>query len=195
MKLKKLLSILILALCAGCGVLVPDAETEQYLDRATGVTVSHLDEPAIFARAAPRLAAHVRDYFYIAPLEINRTGKREYYLWTAQWSSIDRPSQNASTTPQASSNISLVLDGKPVQLADAFDPDGGYREFQHPYAVPVDSARIAYWRVSRDLLSRISQTEAIVVELQQGETARRYRLWRGDPTLFSALLQNRPLPN
>ena len=84
MRLTTLAVITIVFLAAGCSAVTREGAPEEYLDRATGVTVTHLDAPVVFSHAAPRLAVHARDYVYMGPLEINRTGKREYYLWVAE---------------------------------------------------------------------------------------------------------------
>jgi len=181
-----LLSFLIILFVAGCSAQLQDDSVNQYPDSATGVTVSHLDEPLVFVHETPRLAAHVRDYLYLGPLEINRTGKKEFYIWAAEWSTVDYPL--ADDDKDELQNLTLVLDGSPIELTDLFDPDGRYHFFEHPYVAPVKSARTGFWRVSRDLFSRISLADVIVVELPRGEAARRYRLWRSSLSEFAALL-------
>ena len=55
-----------------------------------GVTVVTLDDPIVLARPVPQLAAAARDYAYLGPVEMNRMGDRDYYLWVGLASTIDR---------------------------------------------------------------------------------------------------------
>jgi hypothetical protein len=188
---KRWFLLLALALLNACSSGSRQADKNEYLDRGTGVTVTHLAEPAVFAHAAPRLSAFGRDYLYVAPMEINRSGEREYYLWVAEWSGIDRPlGFEEALILTESAGIDMLIDGQFLQLRDIFDPDGKYRSFEDPYNAPVASARIRYFRVSRDLLRRIARAEAIVITLNSGDQQRKYDWQRGNVQSFATLLDN-----
>lgn len=62
----------------------------EQLDERAGMTIVRAAEPLVFARTDPRYSRSARDYLYIAPIETNRQGVKEYYLWVGAASTIDR---------------------------------------------------------------------------------------------------------
>ena len=82
------LAWLVLCIVTGCAGQSDRHEVYQYLDESTGVTVTTLSAPLAFFKDEPMLAANARDYVYIGPAELNRTGKRETVLWVS--SQIER---------------------------------------------------------------------------------------------------------
>jgi len=83
-----LMSFLLMAL-AGCQSF-GSPEVNERLDEVTGTTLLTEREPLIFARGQPQYSRSARDYVYLGPVEINRQGRREYYLWVGLASTIDR---------------------------------------------------------------------------------------------------------
>ena len=47
----------------------------------SGLTVVTVDEPVVLARPVRQLTVAARDYAYIGPVQINRMGNRDHYLW------------------------------------------------------------------------------------------------------------------
>ena len=60
------------------------------LDEKTGITVVTDRAPIVFARTEARYSRSQRDYLYLGPVETNRQGLREYYLWVGVGTTIDR---------------------------------------------------------------------------------------------------------
>jgi hypothetical protein len=174
------------ALLAGCaGSRSADAEHE-YLDVATGITLMGLHEPAIFHHDDRRLAANVRDYLYVGPVEMNRMGKHSWYLWLGEWSTIDRvPSgQAAATADKDLDEVVVLLDGVPMELPDRLEAGDKSRIIQHPYDLPVASMRTAYMRVSRDQLNKIAAAKSIAIRVGDAGAVRSYKLWSGNIDAF-----------
>jgi hypothetical protein len=181
--------VIFLTACAGTKSAV---RTNEYLDETTGITVTVLQEPAIFFHASPRLAANVRDYLYVGPVEMNRMGKLSHYLWLAEWSTIDRaPDQNPQNRPIVPlEHVSLLLDGSPMELQDPLEQGNSLGVPLQPYSMPVETMRSVYMRVSRDQLSRIAAANKVMVVVVASGQARTYKLWNGDTHAFGSIDRN-----
>ena len=64
--------------------------TRERLDEKSGVTVRADAQPLVFARTETRYSRSARDYVYLGPVETNRQGVREYYVWVGGGSTLDR---------------------------------------------------------------------------------------------------------
>lgn len=73
------------AACASGG-----AHVVERLDPATGTTIVRSGRPAVFARSEPGYSRSARDYLYLGPVETDRQGVREYYLWVGVGTTLDR---------------------------------------------------------------------------------------------------------
>ena len=104
-----LMTCLAIALCACAS---PDA-LHSRLDDDTGLTVVTMHEPVVLARPT-RMAVAARDYAHIGPVEVNRMGRREYYLWIGLSSTVDRE-RVAEPAPRAET-LALLIDGQPSVL-------------------------------------------------------------------------------
>ena len=77
------LCLLVAACHAGGGV-------REALDTRTGVTWAADRAPMVFARTEARYSRSARDYVYVGPVEVNRQGTRDYYLWVGIATTLDR---------------------------------------------------------------------------------------------------------
>jgi len=184
--------LLVSLLTAGCAGSRPASAERQYLDTASGITVTGLDEPAIFHHDDPRLAANVRDYLYVGPVVMNRVGKYSFYLWLGEWSTIDRlsgrkPTAGMGYAGAAIGDVVLLLDGVPMELHDSLDQIEKSRIIQPPYTSSVDSMRAAYMRVSRDQLGRIAAANNVVIRVSDAGQMRTYKLWSGNTQSFGLI--------
>jgi hypothetical protein len=86
----------------------------EQLDERAGMTLARSRTPLVFARTEPRYSRSARDYLYVGPLEINRQGVREYYLWVGVASTLDRGFiAPDAELPQA---LYATVDGEPMEL-------------------------------------------------------------------------------
>ena len=158
-----------------CGCASTVAPVESRLDMNTGVTVQTLDQAIVLARPIPRLATSARDYAYLGPVEINRMGTREYYLWIGIGSTLDR--SFAGEPRPTATTLHLMLDGEPMPL-----PLSAWHEEidAPPYAVGTPGHEHLRTRVSLDQLRRIGRAGSIDVRIGgAGATTGRYRIWHG----------------
>lgn len=59
-------------------------------DARTGLTWTRDRAPVAYARTEARYSRSARDYLYIGPVELNRQGTRDYYLWVGVATTLDR---------------------------------------------------------------------------------------------------------
>ena len=142
---------------------------------SSGLTVVSLNDVIVLARPVRRLTAAARDYAYIGPVEINRMGQREYYLWLGLASTVDHAF--ADVSPADAKLLAILVDGQPMMLpltdwSEALD--------RPPYetVVPVYASLSA--RASLDQIQRIAGAASIEVHIiSNSRSAARYRMWQG----------------
>jgi hypothetical protein len=83
-------AVLAAALCVASCAARSALGVDEALDSSTGLTVSTARSALVFARGAPRYSRSARDYVYVGPVETNRQGLREYYLWLGFGTTLDR---------------------------------------------------------------------------------------------------------
>jgi hypothetical protein len=79
-----LVSCVLLCACQSTG------GVRETLDARTGSTWSTDRAPVVYARTEARYSRSARDYLYLGPVEINRQGTRDYYLWVGVATTLDR---------------------------------------------------------------------------------------------------------
>ena len=165
--------LLITALFIGCASDPPLLDSS--LDGATGWTLVTTEDPIVLARGTPRIAHSARDYVYLGPVEVNRMGLREHYLWVAMVSTVDRaPIGETPITPQS---LTVLADDTPMELTltpwGEELPTPAYETAAPPYAVMRA-------RVSLHQVERIAQAGSVAVFLTgEDDYPLRYRVWQG----------------
>jgi hypothetical protein len=149
--------------CAGGG-----GRLEQ-LDERSGTTFVRGPDVLVYARTEPRYSRSARDYVYLGPVETNRQGVREYFLWVGVATTIDR----GFIAPEAEPPHTLYIEvnGEPIEL-----PLKPWREVvpngldkpMYPTAVPVREQLAA--RVTFQQLGLIGAASPASVSLALGES-------------------------
>jgi hypothetical protein len=147
--------------------------TREYLDPLTGVTITSLPEPLIMAHAEPRISNSLRDYLYVGPVEVNRMGKRSYYLWIDTFSTLDRP-------PIIFNRITLKAGGTTAELKVPDNANHAAEIQTPPYTRPLAKTPGYYIPVSAELLTDIARAESIVIETHSDTLTLDYNLWHSD---------------
>ena len=151
---------------------------------SNGLTVVTLDEPIVLARPVRQLAAAARDYAYLGPVEINRMGNRDYFLWVGLASTIDR--ELVGVSPADVQELAVLIDGSPMLLPLAHwaaDLE------QSPYETTAPLYATFAAHASLDQIRRISSAESVEVHLVSASgTTRRYQKWQGDWSSWSKLV-------
>ena len=164
-------AVLALLVMAGCAS-APAVKSR--FDEQTGLTLVWLDEPVVLAHTVPRVATTARDYAYLGPLQLNRMGEIESYVWVGVASTLDRAAINEP--PPALTSLVLLLDGVPMRLQLEPWTEG----VAPPYVIPAPLLFSQRARVAGDQLQRIAGARSVVARFTTADgTDRRYELWRG----------------
>lgn len=146
------------------------------LDEESGITVVTESEPIVFARTEARYSRSQRDYVYLGPVEANRQGTRDYYLWVGVGTTIDRgylaPSEETPAT------LFVEVRGEVMELtlepwAEREPSLGSVRLYKTP--VHLESRLAA--RVTLDQLTLLAREplRSVRVADQQGNTKLYFR--------------------
>jgi len=142
---------------------------------SSGLTVVALNDAIVLARPVRQLTAAARDYAYIGPVEINRMGQREHYLWLGLASTVDRALADAS--PADAELLAILVDGQPM-IFPLTDWSADLDRSPYETVVPVYATLSA--RASLDQIQRIAAATSIEVHIiSNSGPAARYRMWQG----------------
>jgi hypothetical protein len=151
------------------------------LDARTGLTWASERAPVVFARTEARYSRSARDYLYIGPVEINRQGTRDYYLWVGVASTLDR----GYVAPAMSLPDELYVEvgGEvmefPLQSWRTLTP---LRADESPYSTAVDVEAELGTRVASSQIARLAAElpPAVRVAVPDSPT-REYQRWDDAP--------------
>lgn len=160
---------LLLGACSSSTPLV-----EETLDSETGVTVLRVMPPVIFFRDSSYRAANARDFVYLGPIEVNRMGRFEYFLWLGIWSTLD--DIYAEPNRDGFESITLFADGEPMTLDATGWTLDAIGVGDPVYVAPVSSAADVYYRVTMDQIRLLAEARDIEI-LTSSARARRYFPW------------------
>ena len=167
--LQLLIAALVLVGCASA----PNREVRFHEE--SGVTWASMDEAIVLARSAPQYTVAARDYIYLGPVETNRLGELEHYLWLGSASTVDRELRGESAPDSAT--LVLVVDGTPIALP-LTTWEAEFETSPYEAQVPITGAQGA--RVSLDQIQRIARAESVEVRVvSEGDSSVRYELWHG----------------
>lgn len=161
--------VLILAACAA------DAPTVgEKLDWQTGVTVSYVNTPLVLYRETPAQAAYARDYAQIGPIQVNRSGSYQYFLWVGSWATMQ--TTDILEHRDGFESIVIFADGEPLVLElSGWTPDAiGASELI--YLKPVASSTDAYYRVTVDQIRLIAEARDVRLRTS-GSRPKEFELW------------------
>lgn len=181
------------ALIASCGAASPGQRASDYLDEATSATITRVDQPFNFSSADPARAANARDYISAAPLAVNQSGRRSWWLWLELWSTIDRGITVGEARLADVAGIQLIVDGEPMDL-DMEARAGSIPGVTHlPYAAPVATARTIILPLTGSQVARLSHGTSIVIRTDMvGGGALLWQPWIGSWTAFADLAAGDP---
>jgi hypothetical protein len=164
------------AVLAGCA---HRGRLEQ-LDEKSGATIVRGPDVLVYARTEPRYSRSGRDYLYLGPVETNRQGVREYFLWVGVASTIDRgfiapPAQEPRT-------LYVEVGGDPMELPlkvwHELMPTG-FSNAMYPTTVPVREELAARVTLQQLTLIGSAAPESVRLSLGDGSGSRSYVRWHG----------------
>jgi hypothetical protein len=170
-----LVGVLALAACrtGGSGLV-------EQLDERTGVVLRRAREPLVFARTEPRYSRSSRDYLYLGPVETNRQGVREYFLWVGVATTLDR----GFLAPPAElpHTLYVTVDGEPIELPLAPWYELVRATLGEPVyetAVPLGAELAARVTLQQLTLLEAAQLETVAVTGEARAALRSYVRWEG----------------
>ena len=86
----------------------------EILDWQTGVTVSYVNTPLVLYRDTPAQAAYARDYAQVGPIQVNRSGSFQYFLWVGSWATMQ--TTDILEHRDGFESIVIFADGEPLIL-------------------------------------------------------------------------------
>lgn len=143
---------------------------------SSGVTVVTLDHSLMLSHSLPTVAAGVRDYIYIGPVEINNMGNREYYLWVSLASTIDREFVGLSS--KDASELVLLVDDEPMQFSVV---RWRTKLDTPPYVSSTPVYATLEAKTTLDQIHRIAAAETVELHLiADTKVGALYQYWNGD---------------
>lgn len=168
------------ALVASCGTAEPGRRAGEYLDDATGATITRVEQPFLLFSDDPARAANARDYISAAPLAVNQSGRRSWWLWLGLWSSIDRGVSVGDARLADVTAIQLIVDGEPMELDLAGRVDRIPGVTSVPYAAPVATARTFVLPLTGSQVTRLSRGTSVLMRTElAGGAALLWQPWIG----------------
>jgi hypothetical protein len=134
---------------SSCGT--TDQRVLERLDATTGRTLVTADEIGVFARTDARFSRSARDYLYVAPVEVNQQGLRQYYLWVGVASTLDH--EYLSIPASLPRKLHMLVDDELVELAlrprgQGVPESGRQPLFQTPAALRAEYlARVSLYQI------------------------------------------------
>jgi len=167
------------------------------LDERSGITLLRGSAPLVFARTEPRYSRSARDYVYLGPVETNRQGVREYYLWVGVATTLDRGFLAPPVTvPRV---LYVEVAGAPMELPLKTWQEVVPTRLGEPiYVTPVPVLEELAARVTLQQLELIEAEHPGAVSVAaEGNAARRYTRWDDDSTFapFLARVANGGAPS
>lgn len=142
---------------------------------SSGLTVVTLTDAVEFVRPVRTLASGARDYAYVGPIQINRMGDRQYYLWIALASTVDR--DLIGLAPMDAVELLLVVDGSPMMLP-LTEWDTNLDIPPYDPAAPIYRTLAAH--TSLDQIRRIAKADSVEIQfIVDADNSARYQRWRG----------------
>ena len=151
-------ALMVVACSTGCS---NTALTNERLDPVTSVTVRYSEHPLVFFRPVSGRSTFAKDYVNLAPVEINRSGDHQYYIWLG----ISMADGDATARDEFESVI-VSADDMELQLVIKTWTTMAIGASQPIYSKPFSTAVDAYYEVSVEQLQLLA--EATELRLHTG---------------------------
>lgn len=163
-------------LLAACGSGTPGQRPAEYLDAATSATITRASSPITLYSEDPARAANARDYLGLAPLVVNRSGARSAWLWLGPWSTIDRGVTRGDAQRMDFAEVTLLVDGEPMELDMSRRSSDVAGVGELPYATPVGTGTYIVLPLTGSQLARLSR--AVNLRLHTTTAGGERSLWQ-----------------
>lgn len=157
-----MLSIAVLALLSACGAGQPTVVEK--LDELTAVTVTHSRTPLILSPDTHLDENIARDFVQIGPIEVNRMGTLQYFLWFGILDTDYTEYQGEKSQverPQGYNSIVLSFDGEKLPFDIHGWTENSIGVSEPVYKKLFDTATDAYYPATLEQIRSLAAAEAI----------------------------------
>lgn len=127
-------------------------------------------------REDPAQAAFARNYMHLGPIQVNRSGDYQYFLWLGVWNNMQ--TLDAAAHRDGLDSIAIFADGEPLMLEiSGWTPDA-IGTSEPVYVKPVATSTDAYYRVTADQIRLIAEATDIRLRTS-GTRPREFQPWDG----------------
>ena len=138
-----------MAIITGCGGNAPFVGEK--LDPVTSVTIRYSTPHLVFFRGVAGRDAFARDYVDLAPVEINRSGDRRYYIWLGIWTDAGEAAGRDEF-----SSVTVFADDTPLRLEISSWTAATIGASEPVHKKPIASAVDAFYEVTIGQLQRVA---------------------------------------
>jgi hypothetical protein len=163
---------LLLFIIAGCAS--SPERVREILDPQTSATITYSPTPMLFYRDDPAHAAHAKNFVSLGPLEVDRSGHYQYFLWLGIWNT--NHSVNETDGRDGFESIVLFVDGEPLTLEVRGWTPKAIGASAPVYQQPVASALDAYYEVTADQVRLIAEAKELSLRTT-GFASHSFELW------------------
>jgi len=172
MSLSKRLTVLAMLGLTACAT--STAPVSEVLDPLTAVTATYSNSPLIVYRDNHSRAAFSKNYVSIGPLEINKSGTYNYYLWLGIWSTLQ--TNDPTEQQDGFESVVLLVDGEPLLLDLVGWTPASIGTSEPVYPKPFATSLDAYYRITADQVRLIANSSDIVLRTT-GAAPLEFELW------------------
>ncbi len=182
-------------LVAACSTTSATHVREQ-LDERTGVTVTSLPAPLEFYSAQPAAGLQAASFAYLAPLEINRMGQRNIYVWLSVLRGAEEDGDAADAMMHGPFDLRIVAGSDTVVPAFVSAEARELGLGQPVYQRPAQWVGEAFYAVTlQDIARMAAAADTMAIELSaRRDEPRRYDAWKVDPGRLRAFAERIRVP-
>jgi hypothetical protein len=150
------------------------------LDERTGVTVTSMDAALQFYSPQPERGLQATSFAYLGPIEINRMGQRQTYLWLSVLLGEEERDRDSPPT-QLVLQLRVLADGATLEPQPVSSDRGEIGLGHRVYERPADWVGEAYYAISSEQLAQLAAADTMMLEIVvPGAEPRRYEAWKAD---------------
>lgn len=163
MRSRSSLAVILGLLLNACAT-TPQMGVREVLDERTGVTVTSMQTSLEFYSPRPERGLQAASFAYLAPLEVNRMGKRDTYLWLSVLRGADASEESVSVA-SGPPTLRITLEGETLEptfvSANARELGMGLPVYERP----ADWVGEAFYAVTPQEIARLAAASALALEL------------------------------
>jgi hypothetical protein len=160
----------VLTLLSACGAGQPTVVEK--LDELTAVTITHSRTPLILSPDTPLEEDIARDFVQIGPIEVNRMGSLQYFLWLGILDTDhteDQDEESKEEHPGGYESIVLLFDGEELPLNVHGWTQNSIGASEPVYKKLFKSATDAYYPATLEQIELLTAAEAIQLRTSGSE--------------------------